>query len=356
MTTETSQAMDTAIRIGLVALLALWCFHIASPFISPIVWAAIIAIAAYPVFVFLKRKTGLSDGWTSTLLTLTMLAILIMPTVELTKVLLENTSMLYEYLEKDELKIPPPNEGVGEWPIIGKDVEAFWQQLSTDHKAALGRIEPQLRKVASWLLSTLAVTGLSILLFIFSIILAGVFMASANSVKEAFEIVFTRLAGERGPELTNLSRDTVQSVVRGILGIALLQAVLAALGFMAMDIPATGLLALVCLVLAIVQIDILIVLIPLSIFVFSDPDTGTVTAIAFLIWNIAVGLLNNILKPILLAQGVEAPMAIIFIGAIGGMMLSGIIGLFVGAVVMVLGYTLFMSWIRQTIPNEKEIK
>ncbi|TNF97867.1 MAG: AI-2E family transporter [Gammaproteobacteria bacterium] len=112
-----------------------------------------------------------------------------------------------------------------------------------------------------------------------------------------------------------------------------------------MGIPAAGALALICLVLAIVQIDILIILIPLSIYAFSFAGTGA--AIAFLIWNLGVGLMNNVLKPILLARGVEAPMAVIFIGAIGGMIAHGIIGLFVGAVVFVLGYTLFIEWLNE---------
>jgi predicted PurR-regulated permease PerM len=185
MTADTSKAMDAAIRIGLVALLALWCFQIARPFISPIVWAAIIAIGAYPLFAFLKKKTGLSDGWTSTILTLAMLAILITPTIMLADALIENTNSLYNYLENDELDIPPPNEGVGDWPLIGEQLEAFWQQASDDPGAALGKFEPQIKKVATWLLSTIAVTGLNILIFTFSIIIAGVFMASANGVKEA---------------------------------------------------------------------------------------------------------------------------------------------------------------------------
>jgi len=112
-----------------------------------------------------------------------------------------------------------------------------------------------------------------------------------------------------------------------------------------MGVPAAGLLAFICLILAIVQIDILIVLIPLSIYAFSVSGTGA--AVAFLVWNIAVGLLNNVLKPILLAKGVNAPMAVIFIGAIGGMLHYGSIGLFVGALVMVLGYTLFIAWLKQ---------
>jgi len=350
MTTETSKSMDFAIRIGLLALLTLWCFQIARPFIGPVVWAAIIAIGVYPLFLLLKNKTGLSDGWSSTILTLVMLAILIMPVVMLTEAMIENTQALSSYLKNDELSIPPPGENVGEWPIIGKKLETFWQDLSDDPHATLGLYESQIKSAMSWLFSTVAVTGLNVLIFIFSIILSGVFIASADGVKNAMESVSIRLVGERGPELNSLARDTVQSVVRGILGIAILQTILAGLGFMFMDIPMSGLLAVVCLVLAIVQIDILIVLIPLSIYVFSDPETGTVAALAFLVWNIIVGLLNNVLKPILLAQGVEAPMAVIFIGAIGGMMLSGIIGLFVGAVIMVLGYTIFLAWLRHGLP------
>jgi len=170
-------------------------------------------------------------------------------------------------------------------------------------------------------------------------------MVSGNGVKQTFIAIFNRVAGGRGVELTKLSLSTVNSVVTGILGIALIQSLMAGLGFIAMDIPAAGVLAFICLIMAIVQIDILLVLIPISIYVFSDADTGTFAAVAFLVWNISVGLLNNVLKPILLAKGVDAPMSVIFIGAIGGMMLSGIIGLFVGAVIMVLGYTLFMVWL-----------
>jgi predicted PurR-regulated permease PerM len=152
--------------------------------------------------------------------------------------------------------------------------------------------------------------------------------------------------------MTELSQATVKSVVTGILGIAVIQSLLAGLGFMVMGVPAAGLLAFICLILAIVQIDILIILIPLSIYAFSVAGTGA--AIAFLVWNIAVGLINNVLKPILLAKGVNAPMAVIFIGAIGGMLHYGIIGLFVGAVIMVLGYTLFIAWLKPDTDSVEE--
>jgi predicted PurR-regulated permease PerM len=265
----------------------------------------------------------------------------------LTEAIVENTGSLSKYLTDDSLVIPPPGDRVGNIPVVGKDLKTFWQNTSDDPRATFGEYEVEIRKLLNGFLSTALNTGLNIFIFVFSIILAGIFMASAENTKMALEAVFTRLAGDSGSQLTKLCHDTVQSVVRGILGIALAQAFLSGLGFLMMDIPASGLLVVICLVLAIIQIDILIILIPLSIYMFNDPETSTMAAVAFLIWNIFVGLLNNVLKPILLGKGVEAPMAVIFIGAIGGMLLHGIIGLFIGSVVMVLGYTLFMFWVRE---------
>lgn len=344
MMTIRKDMIETAIQIGLITLLVLWCYQIAAPFIGPIVWAGIIAIGVYPLFQWLKDKTGLSAGWTSTLITLALLVILITPSTILSNALLKNIQGLTTQIANNTLQIPPPSEGVGEWPLIGKKVEAFWLEASLDLKAMLAERSDQLEQYARWFLARVAGVGISLLLFIFSIILAGVFLVSARGAKQAVESVFTRLAGSRGAELTELSQATVKSVVTGILGIAIIQTLLAGLGFIVMGVPAAGLLAFICLILAIVQIDILIVLIPLSIYAFSVAGTGA--AVAFLVWNIAVGLLNNVLKPILLAKGVNAPMAVIFIGAIGGMLHYGIIGLFVGAVVMVLGYTLFMAWLK----------
>ncbi len=352
MTTQNSSAIEVAIQIGLIALLALWCFQIAAPFISPIMWAGIIAIGVYPLYLWLKDKTGLSAGWSATIVTLALLAILITPTVIITGALLDNVHTLSTQLENDELVIPPPAEGVGDWPIIGEKLEALWRQASQDPKATFGQFDSEIKGATRWFVSTAAGAGLDILIFVFSIIIAGVFLTSARGSKEAVVNIFSRLAGQRGPQLTELSVATVKSVVTGILGIALIQTILAGLGFVFMDIPAAGVLAFVCLILAIVPIDILIILIPLSIYAFSE--AGTAAAIAFLVWNIAVGLLNNVLKPILLAKGVDAPMAIIFIGAIGGLILSGIIGLFVGAVVMVLGYTLFTDWLKMDAETPAE--
>lgn len=337
--------IEVAIRIGLVALLVYVCFQIAKPFLAAIIWGIIIAIASFPVYKWLQEKTALSNGKTAALLTLIMLAVLITPSIHLAEALFSNAQELSGSLKDGTISIPEPPEKVADWPIIGNKLNAIWSEASKDPKAAFGEYENQIKAVANWVLKAAASAGGSLLMFVFSIIIAGVFLARAEGGRGAAVLVMTKLIGERGEAMVQLSGQTVTSVVNGILGIAILQTLLAGIGFLAMGIPAAGVIALICLVLAVVQIDILIILIPLSIYAFSFASPPA--AIAFLIWNIAVGLMNNVLKPILLARGVEAPMAVIFVGAIGGMLAMGIIGLFVGAVILVLGYTLFVQWLHE---------
>lgn len=352
MDNQNSTLIDSAIKITIIALLALWCFKIAAPFINLILWAGIIAIGLYPIQLWIENKTKLSSGRTALLLTIIVLTVLLVPTFILSGALVENAKSLTSQLSGNTIAIPPPVDGVEKIPLIGEPLAAFWQHGHEDPQAALGPLTPQVKLLAGKALKITTGLGLGILGFIFSIIIAGLFMASATGAKSVVVAILTRLAGaKRGLELTNLSISTVKSVVTGILGIAVMQAILSGLGFVVMDIPVAGLLALICLILAIVQIDILLVLIPISIYTFYVSETWV--AVIFLIWNLVVGLSNNVLKPILLAKGVDVPMPIIFIGAIGGMMLSGIIGLFVGAVVMVLGYTLFSAWLKQPISPEE---
>jgi predicted PurR-regulated permease PerM len=337
------EPIDTAVNIGLIALLAVWCLYIAQPFVAPVIWGIIIAVGSYPLFRRLQRGTGLTDGRAAALYTLILLAVLITPAVILGEALVEEVQGLSTGLKQGTLEIPAPSETVKGWPLIGERLHQLWAQASADPKGTLGQFEPQVKEVIRWLVKSAAGVGVGILMFVFSIIVAGVFLANAPGGRRAAETLLTRVLGERGKPMTDLAQSTVNSVVNGILGIAVAQTILAGVGFVVMGIPGAGVLAMICLVLAVVQIDILLVLIPLSIYAFSVAGTGA--AIAFLAWNLAVGLMNNVLKPILLGRGVEAPMAVIFVGAIGGLIAHGIIGLFVGAVVFVLGYTLFRNWI-----------
>ena len=251
------------------------------------------------------------------------------------------------------MSIPPPPEDIAGWPIIGEQLERSWRLASVNLTAALGEIRPQIAAFGRWLLATVAELGLGILQFVVAIIIAGVFLANAQGGGRTARAIAVRLAGDRGADYADLGQATVRSVARGILGVALIQSLLAGLGFLAVGVPGAGLLALVCLLLAVVQIGPALVLIGAVIYVFSTADSFT--AVVFLIWSIFVALIDNILKPILLGRGVKVPMLVIFVGAIGGLLASGIIGLFVGSVILALSFTLFKAWLTEPPePSEEQ--
>ena len=339
------RAVEAAIRIGLVLLLVGWCFDIVRPFAVPVAWGIIIAVAVYPGYRRLESALGGRHVLAAALCTMAMFVLLMVPTVMLAGTLVDGARKLAAEIGDGTLAIPPPIEGVAQWPIIGEPLEKFWRLASNDIGRALDQIRPQIAAGGRLLLNGAADAGLGILQFMLAIVIAGVLLAHAHAGDLAANTIATRLAGDRGAEYADLGQATVRSVARGILGVALIQSLLAGLGFLAVGLPAAGLLALLCLLLAVVQIGPGLVVIPTVIYIFTTADT--LTAVVFLVWSVFVLLIDNVLKPILLGRGVKVPMVVIFAGAIGGFLASGIIGLFVGSVVLALGYTLFTAWLKE---------
>lgn len=344
----TSNAMEAAIRIGFVVLLVGWCFQIIRPFVIPIVWGMIIAVAVFPVYGYLRGVLRNSSRMAAMVVTISMLVILVWPAVLVGGLLVENAKMVVEHVQAGTLKIPPPPKGLEAWPFIGGPLTQIWTLASENIQEALVQLEPQIIMVAKWLLSLVTGMGLAILQFFIAVIIAGFLLSYSTSGYRLAHSIAKRLAGDRGEELANLAEATVRSVARGVLGVALIQSGLAGVGFYVAGIPAAEFWAFLCLILGVVQIGVFPIMIPVVIYVFSVHDTAI--AILFLIWTVFVSLLDNILKPIFLGRGLDVPMVVIFMGAIGGMLLSGIIGLFIGAVVLTLGYKLFLAWLAVDSP------
>jgi len=339
-----SRTMEATIRIGVLVLLVAWCFEIVQPFVVSIAWGVIIAVAAQPAYTGIEAQLGDRSGLAAVVFTVLALAVLIVPTIILAGTVVESSRLLAEHLESGSLSVSPPPDAVLEWPVIGAPLYRIWQLASVNLGAALAEIGPHLKVLGGWLLDAGLGASLGILQFIVAIVIAGVLLAHAEAAGEVARAIAVRLSGERGVEFTEMSETTVRSVARGILGVALIQSLLAGLGFYVAGVPAAGLWALLCLFLAVIQIGPALVLVPMVIYVFSISDT--VPATLFMIWSILVGVIDNVLRPILLGRGVKVPMVIVFIGAIGGFITSGIIGLFIGAVILSLGYELFVAWLR----------
>lgn len=344
------RAIESAIRLGVIVLLVLWCFNIVKPFVLLILWGAIIAVAIYPLFMKFQSLLGGRQKLAATLMTLVALAMLITPTVMLSDSAIRNSKAFATKLQEGSLTIPPPSETVKNWPLVGERVHDIWSLASTNLEALIKKYREQLAALGKFALSAAAGAGVTVLQFMVSIILAGIFLVYAGSSKHAVERLSTRLAGSQdGMKFAEMAGATIRSVAQGVLGVALIQATLAGIGFIVMGVPYAGILTLLVLLWAIVQLPTLIVLAPVIIYVFSK--AATVSAVIFLIWNLLVGLSDNVLKPLLLGRGLDIPMPVILLGAIGGMIMSGLIGLFVGAVVLSLGYTLYTAWLNYQGPT-----
>jgi len=350
--TFVANVLEAFIRIGVVGLLALWCFKIGRPFIQIILWGIIIAVALRPTHRKIQSIFGGRGKLAAASITIFALLLVVIVGVMLSGTLIDGAKELSLKIKEGTLAVPPAPQSVKSWPIIGKPLHQAWRLASVNLAAALSRFTPQLTAFSHWLLSNAARTGVGILKFIVSIFLAGIFLTKAESGYGAAKSLGTRLAGEGGVELVDLAASTLRSVTKGIIGVAVIQSFLAGLGFLAAGVPGAGLWALLVLIIAVAQLPTLLVLGPMIIYVFSSASMGT--AVLFTIWCVFVGLCDNFLKPILLGRGVQVPMVIVFIGAIGGFINSGIIGLFIGAIVFVVGYQLFLAWLRQkAVPIEE---
>lgn len=337
---------EAVIRIGLMLVLVYWCFTIAQPFLVPIVWGMIIAVAVHPGFIILRRQLGERGGVAAWIVTLLLLVVLIVPLSALTRALIENGAEMAHALSSGAVAIPEPPPAVANWPVIGKPIDQFWRLALVNIGTALAQIAPILRGVGEWLLAFVAGAGFGLVGFLVAIIIAGVLLAHDTAGAQVADAVATRLVGDRGRDLVDLAERTVRSVARGIIGTALIQTTLVAVGLFAVGMPGAAFLTLICFLLCVVQIGPTLVLVGTGIWVFSE--SGTVTFVLFVGWSIIAGFSDNFLRPYLMSRGGDVPLAVIFIGAIGGLLAHGLIGLFVGPIVFALGFRLFQAWLHPT--------
>ena len=348
-----TKSLDIAIRLALIAIIAIACFRIFSPFLTAVVWGAVIAIALFPVHTKLKGWLGGRDRLAGALFIVVGLALILIPTYLLTASAVDEAGALGQALEEGTLQIPPPDAKVQSWPVIGPSLYESWQTASVDLNGTLGKLAPQLKALATRLASVVAGFGTAAVLSIFSIIIAGILMiAAAGSTQTAYD-VSRRLAGTDGVKIVDLSVGTIRSVVRGVLMVAMIQGLLAAVGLYVAQVPAAGFWAILVIIVAVIQLPPILVLGPIAIWVFSANDSSVIS-VGFLIWSLFVAVSDTWLKPLLLGRGVKVPMLVILIGAIGGMLRAGVLGLFIGPVVLAIGYQLFMAWVADVNSSASE--
>jgi len=335
-------AMASFIQIGALVVLIVWCFQIIAPFISVILWGMLIAVALYPVHSLLAARFGGREKLSATVFVLLGLAILLVPSWITAESSFGAMKSVGEQLHSGTVSISPPDESVAEWPLIGEKVHEIWSDAASNLETTLNKYSDQLQSLGRRVASVAGSMAIGILQFVISIIIAGVFLVSAEGGHKTAVRFASSLVGNRGEALIDLAVATTRSVAKGVLGVAIIQALLAAIGLAVIGVPAPGIWAFAVLILAIVQLPPFIVLGPIAVWVFSvaDPMSATI----FAVYAFIVSISDSFLKPLFLGRGMDIPMLVILLGAIGGMIMSGIVGLFLGAIVLALGYTILMAW------------
>jgi predicted PurR-regulated permease PerM len=343
------ELFETILQLFFVILIVGFCFKLMLPFIMPMIWATILAIIFYPFFNFLQRILKGRKTLASVLLTVTIVGLMILPIVYFLSSATSNFLELKNSFEAGTLTITPPSQTIKEWPVIGKPLYDFLSSLSSDLQHSLLKYSTQITEISKTIMESVLSSGLAFLQFILSVIIAGILLVSTSAKNLAVKFI-NRIAGPKADEILTISVSTIYQVVKGIIGVAIIQTIIQAFGFYLAGIPYAGILTLLCLIFSILQIGPTIINIGVIIYLFSTGVSGY--AILWTIFFIISGLSDNILKPLLLGKGALVPMLVIFLGVIGGFIMSGFIGLFVGPIIFSIGYKLFIAWLDEEPENE----
>ena len=336
------KSINLTIKLLLMVVILAWCVMIILPFVVPILWSIILAITLFPLYRRLEKLLKGKKALSSIIITGILLLVLIVPLVWLISSIVESSRQFITSLRDQTLVIPPPNPQVAEWPLIGKPIYGAWQILTTNIETAIQTYREQILLIGDKFLGTIKSVASNFFIMILSIIISGILLVHTEKSEKSSVNFATRLFGANGEEFKNMIVLTIRNVAKGILGVALIQSVLLGACFITANIPFAGLWALLALLFAIVQLPVGIVAIPVVIYLYSakEPLPATLWSVLIILFSVS----DNFLKPWLMGKGAPVPTLVIFLGAIGGMIMSGFIGLFTGAIILSIGYKLVTIW------------
>jgi predicted PurR-regulated permease PerM len=338
------EIVQLVIRLGLLALLIFWTLVLIRPFVPILAWSVVLAVALNPVFERLAKILGGRPKLAATILTVISLAIVIGPATWIGLGAVEGTKDIAEQLTAGDVVVPSPPQAIKSWPLVGPQLYEFWDQASTNLRSVLRQIAPYLKPFAATLLGLAGDAGVGTIKFLVSVAVAGVLFPYGPPLVAAGRGFLSRIVPEQSEHFLDLAGATIRAVSQGVIGVAIIQALLAGIGFKLAGIPSAGLLAFVVLLLSIVQIGGTIVILPVIIWIWTDKDFAT--ALLLTVFLVIVAVLDNILKPLVMGRGLTTPALVILIGVIGGTLAHGIIGLFIGPIILSVAWELTVAWIR----------
>lgn len=343
------------LRITLALLfisgLTLGSLWILEPFLPALVWATMIVVTTWPL---LLRLQGWMRGRRSlavTVMSVSMLIVFVVPVAAAAFTLIDHVDDIGRWLASlDQVRLPKPPEWLKNLPIVGAKADVAWRDIAAAGPEGLAHLlTPYFAKGISWLASEAGGVGKIALQTLLIVVLSAILFAQGESAARLVRGFAQRLAGERGVGAVKLAGQAIRAVALGVVVTAVVQTLLAGLGLLVAGVPFAGLLSAVMLLLAVAQIGVVPVMLCAVGWLYWKDQTGI--AIALLVWTIFVSTIDNVLRPLLIRQGADLPLLLIFAGVIGGLIGFGLVGLFVGPVILAVSYTLLLAWIDEGLPK-----
>jgi predicted PurR-regulated permease PerM len=349
--TDDAKIVDLVIRLVFLGLFIYSAILMVAPLVSVVIWAVILCVALYPLYEWLAGKLGGRKSLASTLIVLSGLALTLGPVGTAVSGAIDVFGDLSERAAAGTLKIPPAPEGLGDIPAVGPKLVQIWSLFEKNLDSAMSTYGAQIIDFIMVVFDAAAGIGMSLLGLALAVIIMGVLMAPGPKLSLGVQNFANRIFAPRGGEFVVMAGATVRNVTKGVIGVAALQAVAVWILLAAFGIQSAATLALICLILSIIQLGPFIVLIPVIIYAFSTMSGGA--AILLTVLCVPVGIMDSFLRPVLISKGLQTPMLVILIGVIGGMMAYGLIGVFIGPVLLAVFYELFTLWLNSGDPSQE---
>jgi len=332
------------LAVLLLGLLMAGCFWILRPFLPALVWATMIVVATWPLLLALQARMGGRRWLAALVMTLIIMVIIVAPVGVAVGTIAGHTDDIADWTGRvKNLALPQPPDWVAGIPVVGARAAEQWSKFATDGTSELARlIAPYSGQVGAWIVSHAGSAGMLLLHLLLTIALSALLYARGETGADAVRRFALRLAGERGRQTVELAGGAVRAVALGIVVTALTQSVLGGIGLAIVGIPYAGVLTALMFILCIAQLGPTLVLAPVVIWLFWSDQI--VWGSVLLVWSIIVASLDNVLRPLLIRRGADLPLLLIMAGVIGGLLAFGIVGLFVGPVVLAVTYTLLNAW------------
>jgi len=347
--------IDRWIALLVLVIIVVGCFFVLAPFLTAMMWAFILCCATWPVFLRARKLMRGSAGLASLLMTVGISAVLLAPFVVVGASLADNAQMLLDESRRFIADGPPdPPAWVGELPLIGPRAQAYWSGFAHDRARLMAELKNYIDPIRTFAIASGQALAHGILQLTLSIIIAFFVYRDGEAMTKRLMSTVVRIFGDKGRHLAELAAGTTRGVVYGILGTALLQGILAAIGFVIAGVPAAPLLGLVTFFLSPVPIGPPLVWLPAAFWLFSHGETGW--AIFLIVWGVAVvSSVDNVIKPLIISRGSNMPFILVMLGVLGGVVAFGFIGVFLGPTLLAIGYALISDWSKERDERPKAV-